>query len=251
METTLVIPNPFVLLERMVGSNVDPASLREMMELCRTYRAEIAKAEFEKAMNACQREMPTVVRDKTNTEIGKRYATVEQVQSDTKPIYGPHGFNLFFTTSPHPEPDIVDVHLDISHVSGHTKRATLANVALDTKGPKGGATKTGIQGLMSSISYAQGRLIRMVFNIIVADEDRDGVSEGLSQQQLMEAEKALKVLENAYFAASRPEAAWTKYRKWIFEWAKIETLPELPSKKYEMFISEIARSTKEALAASR
>ena len=45
---------------------------------------------------------------------------------------------------------------------------------MDDKGPQGAPNKTGIQGMGSTWSYLQRRLLAMIFNIRIVGEDQDG-----------------------------------------------------------------------------
>lgn len=168
------VTNPLILLQSMIDRGADPSALRQMMDLAERFEANQAKKAYAEAMNQCQAKMPTVIRDKMNNQTQKMYAPVETVKTYAKPVYTEAGFALEFTAEAGTGPGLTTVHLDVTHVQGHTKRTTLPNVPLDDKGPKGGDVKTQIQGLMSSMSYAQGRLICLAFNLTVADEDRDG-----------------------------------------------------------------------------
>ena len=243
-EKAAVVPmRPLHYLERIIDKagekGLDPDVLVKLTDLAERWRAAEAKASFEAAMNRVQSRLPTVVRDMVNKETGKKFAPVETVQAYVKPVYIPEGFNCFFTADPGSAADLWNVHLDISHVDGHTKRTTLPNVGLDNKGMKGGATKTEVQGLMSSMSYAQGRLLRMGFNIIVGDEDRDGTLDAIGPKQLEEIESLFMSAEVSYKNAGEPEAAWSKYRTWFYKWLGIESMRDLTPRKLTMAEDEL------------
>jgi len=236
----MALPNPFVLLDKMIDAKVDADALKTMMDMARAYKADIAKEQFAVAMNKCQGELRAVVRESVNTGINKKYAPVEDVQSDIKPVYIKHGFSCGFTSSPGASPELTDVHLDVTHVGGHTVRTTLPNVPLDAKGAKGGEVKTPIQGLMSSMSYAQGRLLRMAFNVIVADEDKDGQGEAIGPKQLTELGTLLGSAQKLF-----DEPGWARYKQWLFKWLAIEDLRDLSPKKFEMAKSELLSRIRE------
>ena len=227
--------NPIFMLQSMIDRGADPDSLGKMMDLAERWKKQQAEEAYNRAMNACQKEMPTVVRDKKNNETNKGYAPVETVQTYTKPVYIRHGFSLSFSSDTGSEPGLSNVHLDVMHVDGHTRRHTLPNVPLDDKGPKGGAVKTLIQGLMSSMSYAQGRLIRLAFNITVADEDRDGQMENISPKQI----ETINELIEKCGEAGRP-IDFVRFKAWL----DIAELDQMPLRKYPLALDELNRKLK-------
>jgi hypothetical protein len=216
--------NALAILQTMIDKGTDAAALEKMMDLADRWKKGQAEEEFNRAMNACQQEMPTVVKDKENTEIRKRYAPVETVQTYAKPVYIKHGFSLSFGTEVGSEPGLTHCYVDVQHVGGFTKRFYLHNVPLDDKGPKGGAVKTQVQGLMSSLSYAQGRLVRLAFNITVADEDRDGRIGRVSAEQIEALNIAIDEVKNA-----GKKFDYGRFMTWL----GVESVEDMNQTKYE------------------
>ena len=221
-------PTPMDMLAMMVEKDADPDKLGKMMDLAERWANKEAEKKFSAAMNACQAEMPTVVKDKRNNETNQRYAPIETVQTYAKPVYIKHGFSLSFGTEIGSEPGLTHCYVDVQHVGGHTKRFYLHNVPLDDKGPKGGAVKTQVQGLMSSMSYAQGRLVRLAFNITVADEDRDGQLGHLNEEQIETINRRLEECSEA----GNP----VKYEDFL-AWLKADNLNDVPASRYGTIIA--------------
>lgn len=223
MPNELAPGSPMALLQTMIDKGVDTGALEKMMDLSERWQKNQAEAAFNQAMNECQKEMPTVVKDKVNNQISRKYAPVETVQTYAKPVYIKHGFSLSFGTEQGSGPGLTTCYVDVQHVGGHTKRITLANVPLDDKGPKGGDVKTQIQGLMSSMSYAQGRLIRLAFNITVADEDRDGQIGRMTDEQIGKLNEQIEAIRD-----SGKEFPFDKFLRWL----GVESLEEAPASKF-------------------
>lgn len=220
------------MLDTFLGSGRSMAEAKDLFDLLNSVRAEKAKREFTAAMNVCQAEMPTVIRDKQNAQTGKLYAPLETIKTWAKPHFIRHSFTLEFT-SERGEPRTITyvekdgasrteqvptttVHLDVTHTGGHTKRTTIPDCELDDKGPQGGAVKTQIQGRMSTLSYAQGRLICLAFNLTVADEDRDGLlgtTETITDEQAAEIDRLL----------TETNASRSKF----FDWLKIVDVKDI------------------------
>lgn len=241
----LVPTTPMHLLSQAVANNVDTDKLEKLMALQGRWEKNQAEKAFNVAMNECQAKMPTVVRDKKNTQTGKLYAPVETVQSYAKPVYIAHGFSLTFGTEIGSEPGLTHCYVDVRHAAGHTVRQYIHNLGLDNKGPKGNDVKTEVQGMMSTLSYAQGRLIRLAFNIIVGDEDRDGQSSTITPDQMGVLNDAILACEQASAAANLPESSWLKYKAWFKQWLDVESFDELTLTKYSKALDELARKRKE------
>lgn len=231
------------IIRLAVEQKFDAGQLKVLFDLqCRHHAIEAERA-FNAAMNACQTEMPTIIKDKENTSISKMYAPLETIKTWTKPVYARHGFALSFSSEPGREVSLTTLHLDVAHVGGHSRRHTLADVPLDDKGPKGNDQKTKIQGLMSAMSYAQGRLICLAFNLTVADEDRDGqVSQAcVGQEQIRLLNDRLAELRE--MTPSR-EVNMAKFLAWLTprgQEGPIETLAQVRMSDFTKALAELDR----------
>lgn len=224
-------PNPMTMLATMVEKGIDPDKLGKMMDLAERWQAKESEKAFSAAMNLCQQEMPTVVKDKINSQTNKKYAPVETVQTYAKPVYIRHGFSLCFGTEPGVAATLTTVYVDIHHIGGHVKRVYLYNVPLDDKGPKGGEVKTQVQGLMSSMSYAQGRLIKLGFNLTTADEDKDGRIGFVTAEQIGQINDAIKSCNDESERTKNPNKAVDidKFKAWL----NVEDLSEMSASKVQ------------------
>ena len=61
----------------------------------------------------------------------------------------------------------------MAHSGGHSTTRSL-DAVLDVAGPKGTINKTPLHGLGSAVSYLQRYLTRMIFNVVLRNEDNDG-----------------------------------------------------------------------------
>jgi hypothetical protein len=78
-----------------------------------------AEREFNQAMCDCQDEMVPVVRDATNQHTKSKYARLETIDRQIRPIYTKHGFALSFSN-----PTMSDgkhlIECKVMHRGGHT-----------------------------------------------------------------------------------------------------------------------------------
>lgn len=210
--------NPLAIIANAVDKGFDAEQLGKLVDLHLKIDAMNAKRAYDEAMNNCQKEMPLVVRDGFNKETQKKFASAEWTQHLCKPIYSRHGFSLSFGTEPSQVPDHYTVYCDVKHARGHQERYTLSGIPNDSTGPKGAPTKSKIQGMMSSMMYAQGRLTRMIFSISTADEDADGagVDPTLNEDQVKMIEKLAR--DQNYNMAL------------LLKWANVVKLADMPQR---------------------
>lgn len=198
------------------GNNIDV--LERLVALKEREDARIAEREFAVAMNACQDEMPTVVRDAKNESSNSRYARMETIARAIKPVYIKHGFSLSFE-SPKAEGSKITIRCNVMHVGGHSRPVELSG-DLDTTGPKGNATKTAIQGLGSTVSYLKRYLTCMIFNVTLANEDKDGNA----PEQFITMEQA-NWIEDALISLGTD-------RKAFLGWANVTEIDKIKAKNY-------------------
>lgn len=183
-ETTTAIitqdPNPLSLIQQALTQGVDPETLRQFMELQKTWNSDQALKAFNMAMNACESEMPAVVREKENGGTNKKYAPLEAVASVIKPVYTKHGFSLSFTEQAADESESGEakkfVHIKgfLRHKDGHSADYE-TTLPMDGTGSGGRASAmNATQAKGSTLTYARRYLTCLIFNVAIKDEDRDG-----------------------------------------------------------------------------
>jgi hypothetical protein len=227
--------NPFLLLERAMEKGVDADQLGKLVALHKDWQDRKAEMEYATAMQACQAEMPSVMRTKKGEN--SSYAPLEEVHATIKPVYLKHGFSLSFTEIPPTKEGLCNIACDVMHVGGHTKRRSLEG-GLDVAGPKGAATKTAIQGKGSSVSYLRRYLTLLIFNITVENEDRDGMSQvqviGPDQVKLLN-----ELLEEC--TASGNPVNFDRFLAWL----KVEGLDQLTLPGFTKAVLELNRKRKQ------
>lgn len=167
--------NPMVVYLEMAKRGIGADQLRIMSDVAKEWQERDAERQFSESMHACQEAMPRVVKDAKNTQTKSTYAKLEHVQQAARPIYSAHGFSLSYGEADCPTAGYKRTVCDVRHVGGAYHSYHL-DLPIDGIGPKGNPIggMNAVQGCISTTSYAQRRLLCMIFNITIADEDDDG-----------------------------------------------------------------------------
>lgn len=164
--------NPLATYHSLVASGIDPEKLGPLLDLQERWERNQAERAFARAKVDCKAKLPVVVKDKQGDK--GLYASLEHVSRQVDPIAAEFGFAHSYGTKPSANANCVTVTMRVLHKGGHSEELELCDVPYDVAGPKGGATKSPVQGLVSSVSYAQRKLKLMYWDVTVANEDRDG-----------------------------------------------------------------------------
>jgi hypothetical protein len=166
-------PSIFDLIREVTtNKEADVSKLERLIALQERAQAQQAKEQFFRAMLAAQKEMPPIVKD-TKSETGK-YVKLETIQKVIRPIYMRHGFCMSFGTESVEEG--VRILCNVMHEAGHVERY-IEDGPLDSVGPRGTTNKTPIHATTSTVSYLQKRLTCLIWNLVIADTDKDGDSQ--------------------------------------------------------------------------
>ena len=179
-EIITVVQQPKSLVEQAMEKDWDLDRLTQIIALQVAQQARSAEAEFNKAFNAAQAEMPTVVKDKKNSK-GNLYATLDAVNSAVTPTSTKHHFSTTCSEIPVTSNMVIAADcrrfvLRVTHIGGHY-REFFGDFPIDGEGAKGNAVMNRIQAIVSTTTYARRCLMCLAWNIAPADTDRDGESE--------------------------------------------------------------------------
>lgn len=167
-------PTPMAAIDLAIADkSIEPSKLRELLDIQERWFANQARTAFNVALVDAQSEMPVVIFDRRNQHTNSQYASFENVQQSCKKTWIAHGFSIIFSEDPPPRDDWIRVIAEVRHIDGHVEHYQ-RDAPMDTKGPKGGDTKTGLQGCQSTVSYLSRNLTCSIFGITVAGQDNDG-----------------------------------------------------------------------------
>ncbi len=146
----------------------------DLIERLLSIRAERA---FSSALRAAQEEIPRILRDAHNDQTKSRFARLDTLARVVNPVVNRHGFSLSFGTADSKLADHYKVTCRLSHVGGHHRDEAI-DVPAETAGIKGNPNKTAMHAMGSSMTYGRRYLMMMMFNLVLAGEDDDGVAGG-------------------------------------------------------------------------
>jgi ERF superfamily protein len=162
-------------LERLAKDPTIPTErIALMFELAERREKTIHRRMFNYDMNAFQMKMQQVLRDKPNPAFHAKYATEEAIDRAARPIYTEFGFSIRFGTAPATQPGNIMVVCTVAHRGGHYEEHPL-------EGPvnSGSRGTTPIQAVGATVTYLKRALIRMVLNLVTADNAADDDGEGM------------------------------------------------------------------------
>jgi hypothetical protein len=135
--------------------------------------AKQSEERFNAALSTAQQEMRPVAADASNPQTKSKYASYAALDSVLRPIYTAHGFGLSFDTGEGAPTGWVRVLCYVTHSGGHA-RTYHADMPADGKGAKGGDVMTITHAVGAAMSYGMRYLLKMIFNVAVGEDDRDG-----------------------------------------------------------------------------
>jgi hypothetical protein len=162
-----------VITRAASDSSVDIDKMERLMQMHERLVARDAEQAFNTALNVAQSEMGRISADANNPQTRSKYATYGKLDSVLRPIYARHGFALSFDTGMDAPPDMVRVIARVTHSGGFT-RSYHADMPADGKGAKGGDVMTKTHATGAAMSYGMRYLLKMIFNVAIGEEDRDG-----------------------------------------------------------------------------
>lgn len=156
---------------------VDVDKMERLLQMHERILERNAEQAFNEAMRAVQEELKPVVRDAQNDQTKSTYARLETINEAITPIITKHGFSTSFGTDDSPRENHYRVTCLVSHNAGHS-RSYHADVPADMTGMKGTQNKTATHGFGSTMSYGRRYLKTMIFDVQLANEDKDGNQPG-------------------------------------------------------------------------
>lgn len=160
-----------VIRAAAIDQRVDVDKMERLLAMQREIMKLQAEAAFRAAMAAFQNECPIIGKTKivknASGEVLYKYAPVENIIAQVKPLLLKHGFSYQIDTE-YP-PNLVRAICIVRHIAGHSERSSVDLPLI---------TKTGImsapQVVSGTITFGTRRAFCNAFGIMTGDEDNDG-----------------------------------------------------------------------------
>lgn len=187
VEAKAILPfDPQAMLPTILATQTDPGIVKAHYDLIKEWKDEMARMAYNSAMIACQSEMPIVYKDSFNPHAKSPFASIENIHVTCKPTWLKHGFALSFSEIESADSnDVIVMRCDVQHKDGFVK-SHFGRYPRDGQGAKGGGVMNALQGTVSAHSYAERDMTTLIFNIVIAGRDKDGVSPGakITEEQI-------------------------------------------------------------------
>lgn len=161
-------PDPLEILQAAVEKNLNPETLKQLMDLQERYEANEAKKEFVEAMNQFKANPPTITKNK-HVKAGQMeydHATLDHVCDEVTSALSAHGISHRWKVSQNDK--LIKVTCVLTHRRGHSEETTLEGPA-DTSG-----SKNAIQAIGSSVTYLQRYTLLAATGLASKYGDNDG-----------------------------------------------------------------------------
>ena len=165
-------------------------TVERMFALQERYEENQAKRDYAAAFLAVQAEIPVVPEKGHNTSTRSTYALLEHVAQALRPVLTKHGFSYSTSSVDGGQDGMTRFRLLVRHVGGR-EEAHYMDAPIDTVGMKGGATKTKLHGMKSSLTFCTRTLLGNVFGVVTSKDDdgNAGASVGPSAQPVTEKQR--------------------------------------------------------------
>jgi hypothetical protein len=149
----------------------DVEKLQRMMTMQEELEKRQAATRYNENMSMAQSEMTRISKDSANVITRSKYASLEALDAEIRPIYTKYGFSVSFNDeTPDERPDWLRL---IAYVScGADTRKFTKWIPVSTTGLRGQQAMTATHASIASVTYGRRALLKMIFNL--AEEDTDG-----------------------------------------------------------------------------
>lgn len=202
--------------------SADPDRIERFLAMRDKEIERLAKIDFNEALNDAQSEMERIAADANNPQTKSKYASYGALDRALRPIYTKHGFSVSFDTGEPPHIDYVRVVADVAHRGGFTRQYHV-DMPSDGKGARGGDVMTKTHATGAAMTYGMRYLLKMIFNVAVGDDDKDGniadAGGAISEEQAVQLRDLI-------------DSVGAEIEKFCHIFG-IEALPDLPAKRFD------------------
>jgi len=211
--------SPAALMHIAMSRGLDLDKLEKMLVMQTKWEERESKKAYVKAMAAFKSDPPSIYKDKTNSQFGSKYSSIEALVIPALPFLSKQGLSHSWQYGD-PDPKQVIVTCTITHELGYSESVKMA-APPDTSG---GNSKNPIQQIKSTQTYLKIATFEAVTGLVSkeANLDDDGNASGLKKindQQILDIQTLKK-------DSKLSDADFTKRLKNKFKATKPEDLTE-------------------------
>jgi len=228
-EETLPVPASetnaiMALIERAAtSSDVDVDKLDKLLSVKERWDAQQAKREYDQAMSLFRSKAPTIARKAQGHN--SKYARLSDAIEQIKPALLDCGLSHSWRTEQ--SEGWITVTCVVTHVGGHSEKTSLSSP------PDASGGKNNIQAIASTVSYLERYTLFAILGLSSAEMDDDGAGSDNTPVTDEEAARLRDELE----AVGGDEKAFCTYMK-------VESLEQIPARKFESALKTIQRKKK-------
>lgn len=206
-ELPVVQANPMAMLAAAVQRGMDPATLKDLMDLQQRWEKAEAEKAYNKALAAFKAEAVEIIKrkrvhftNKAGTTTDYKHAELSDVVEAIGPALSKHGFAWSWRTRQ--DKGWIEVTCELKHELGHSDTVMLGAPADDSGG------KNPVQQIVSTVSYLERHTLKAIAGVAEKGEDNDGRgAKGMPDSELQEWVKKIEATTTKEAAdAARTEA---------------------------------------------
>lgn len=215
--------NPLALLGRMDLNEIDPDKLEKLLSLQERWEDRRGEREHALALVAIQAEMPQI--HKGRSVQGKyQYASYDDIMRVARPILQRHSMAVSFSQSESEK--AITIVCKLTHSGGFSTETPLTIPKLEKIQSRGGADVTNsAQAMGSTLSYAKRYCLCNALDVVVTDEDDDGVSADIAMISERQGNDLLSLMDQ--MEDSEPGS-----KERFLKWLGITSIFDLPENRY-------------------
>ena len=165
-------PSPMGMLAVAIQKGMDPATIKDLMDLHDRWEKGEARKEFTAALSKFKADPPVIYKDKqVKFQTGRgvmayKHATLDQVSSEIGKALAVHGLSHRWNVEQ--KAGAITVTCILQHSAGHTESVQMEALA-DQSG-----SKNAIQAVGSTVTYLERYTLLAATGMAVRDQDNDG-----------------------------------------------------------------------------
>lgn len=200
--------------------DINPETIHRLIDANERILDRQAEIDFNEAMGRLQPKLPVI--EKTTQASKHKYAKHEHLEVQIRHLYTEEGFAPTYTAEDGKD-GFQTFYGTLSHKSGHS-RVHKITLPMDEVN----ASKNKVQASVATFTYAQRVLLKMMFNLVIKDEDEDGELYKFSDIDEAQFNEIMRLIDES-------KTDTQKFCKHL----KIDSVKEMPQKMYAKAVQDL------------